>query len=483
MGKKKKAYLIINPRAGQNVAHITGVLAVLDAAGWRTDVAMKEYGGQGITLAKKAAEKEYDLIIAYGGDGTLCQVINGVMNVEGQQCAVGLIPGGTANVWANEVGIPIDPIKAVLSLVGSEFRSVDIGHVEVQSLTMPDQSQEAHPEANDRDNEDAKHYFMLMSGLGIDARVMSRVSKPLKYRIGPVAVGLSAAKELPAHQAFPAEIEIDGDGDNQGMLWKGNVMQIVIGNTRRYADVLEITPDAYIDDGLLNICLIASGNPLTRMQLVASLLFRRRPDNTTAEYITSAHFSLKAPASVDLQLDGSAVQLKDYLDKSARRTLQHALDPRQVTVTYCFDVLPRALRVAIPQTYNNALFTHGSQTQTVEIQEEKDKEMAEDGHGVAPFSPDQMRRMREDGRKVSVVGAAQLVDEKDVYVLAGTVYRARTGENRPVAARIDATTIIVKQNGRSLPPAALLKLHEGRTLIIGGKKNKRGVIQAKWVVI
>lgn len=484
MGNKKKAYLIINPRAGQNVTHITGVLAVLDAAGWRTDVAMKEYGGQGIALAKKAAEKKYDLIIAHGGDGTLCQVINGVMNVKGQQCAVGLIPGGTANVWANEVGIPTDPIKAVLSLVGSEFRSVDIGHVEVQSLTMPDQAQETHPEENDRDDGDAKHYFMLMSGLGIDARVMSRVSKPLKYRIGPVAVGLSAAKELPAHQAFPVEIEIDGDGDNQGMLWKGDVMQVVIGNTRRYADVLEITPNAYIDDGLLNICLIASGNPLTRMQLVASLLFRRRPDNTTAEYITSAHFSLKAPASVDLQLDGSAVQLKDYLDKSARRTLQHALDPRQVMVTYCFDVLPRALRVAIPQTYNNALFTRSSQSsEAIEIQEAKDQELAEDGRGVAPFSAEQMRRMREDGRKVSVIGATQLVDEKDVYVLAGTVYRARTGENMPVAARIDATTIIVKQNGRSLPAAALLKLHEGRTLIMGGKKNKRGVIHAEWVVI
>jgi YegS/Rv2252/BmrU family lipid kinase len=483
MGNKKKAYLVINPRAGQNVTHITGVLAVLDAAGWRTDVVMKEYGGQGITLAKKAAEKEYDLIIAYGGDGTLCQVINGVMNVKGQQCAVGLIPGGTANVWANEVGIPTDPIKAVLSLVGSEFRSVDIGHVEVESLAMPDQAQEAHPAENDRDDEDAKHYFMLMSGLGIDARVMSHVSKPLKYRVGSVAVGLSAVKELPTHQAFPVEIEIEGDGDNQGKLWKGDVMQVVIGNTRRYADVLEITPDAYIDDGLLNVCLITSGNPLTRMQLVASLLFRRRPDNTTAEYITSAHFSLKAPASVGLQLDGSAVQLKDYLDKASRHTLQHALDPQQVMVMYCFDVLPRALRVAIPQTYNNALFERDSQSEAVEIQKEKDEPPTDEVHESAPFSPDQMRKMRKDGRKVSVVGAVQLVDEKDVFVLAGTVYRARTGENRPVAARIDATTIIMKQNGRPLPAAALLNLQEGRTLIMGGKKSKRGVIHAEWVVI
>jgi hypothetical protein len=154
-----------------------------------------------------------------------------------------------------------------------------------------------------------------------------------------------------------------------------------------------------------------------------------------------------------------------------------------VMVTYRFDVLPRALRVAIPQTYNDALFERDSQSEAGEIQQGRDEALADEVHESAPFSPDQMRKMREDGRKVSVVGAVQLVDEKDVFVLAGTVYRARTGENRPVAARIDATTIIVKQNGRSLPPAALLKLHEGRTLVIGGKKNKRGVIHAEWVVI
>ncbi|HVB62505.1 MAG TPA: diacylglycerol kinase family protein [Ktedonobacteraceae bacterium] len=479
----KKAYLVINPRAGQNFTHITGVLAVLGAAGWRTRMAIKEYGDHGIALAKKAVEKGHDLIIAYGGDGTLCQVINGVMNVKDQQCTVGLIPGGTANVWANEVGIPTDPIKAVLTLVGSEFRRVDIGHIEVSSLAVSDKAQETQSGENDRSDKDAKHYFMLMSGLGIDATVMSRVSKPLKYRLGSVAVGLSAAREVPVHQSFPVEIEMDGAEDNAGTRLKGEVMQIVIGNTRRYADVVEITPNAYIDDGLLNACLITAGTPLTTMQLAASLLFRRRPDNMTAEYITSAHFSLKAPASINLQLDGSAVQLKDYLSKATRRALQHALEPREMMVTYRIDVLPRALRVAIPQAYDNTLFEHNSALPAVEDQRVKGKEQAVDAGEAAQFFPDQIKRMLEDGRKVTVIGAIQLADEKDVYVLAGTVHRARTSENRPVAVRIDATTIIVKQNGRSLPPAALLKLHEGSTLVVEGKKNKRGVIRAERVVI
>ncbi|TMC89041.1 MAG: diacylglycerol kinase family lipid kinase, partial [Chloroflexi bacterium] len=120
--KCKKACLVINPRAGQNLAKLSDVIAVLSAVGWKTDIAIKEYGGHSMELATRAAEKNYDLVIAYGGDGTLNQVVNGVMNAKGQQSIVGLIPGGTANVWAGEIGIPADPVKAALMLVNSECR-------------------------------------------------------------------------------------------------------------------------------------------------------------------------------------------------------------------------------------------------------------------------------------------------------------------------------------------------------------------------
>src|SRR5205807_8971668 len=139
--KGKKACLVINPRAGQNLAKITDVLAVLSAAGWSTDIALKEYGGQTMDLATRAAEDGYDLVVAYGGDGTLNQVVNGVMNARGQHSIVGVIPGGTANVWAGEIGIYNDHVKAALTLVNSEVRKVDIGYVAVDSLTFTDVAQ------------------------------------------------------------------------------------------------------------------------------------------------------------------------------------------------------------------------------------------------------------------------------------------------------------------------------------------------------
>ena len=137
--RSKKAALVINPRAGENVAKIVDVLAVLAAADIKAEIALKEYGGHTLELANEAAEEKRDLVIAYGGDGTLNQVVNGVMGVKkSSRSIVGVIPGGTTNVWAGEVGIPTDPVKAALSLVNSEPRKVDIGHVEIQSIAYPE---------------------------------------------------------------------------------------------------------------------------------------------------------------------------------------------------------------------------------------------------------------------------------------------------------------------------------------------------------
>src|SRR5260221_8915271 len=94
----KKACLVINPRAGENIAKLGDLIAVLSAAGWSTDIALKEYGGHTLKLATKAAEHGYDLVITYGGDWTLNQSGYGVMNVKRQHNTGGGIPCGTANV-------------------------------------------------------------------------------------------------------------------------------------------------------------------------------------------------------------------------------------------------------------------------------------------------------------------------------------------------------------------------------------------------
>ncbi len=498
--QSKKACLVINPRSGQNIVKLPDVMAVLAAAGWDADIAIKEYGGHTMELANGAAEKGYDLVIGYGGDGTLSQVVNGVMNAKGQHSMVGLIPGGTANVWANEIGLPTDPIKAALSLINSEPRKVDIGHVEVESLTFPEAKQANLQQASAKKSQKkvksspkAKHHFLLMSGLGLDAAVMGHVSKPLKYRVGPLAVGLSAAKELPTHHPFPLEIRAADGGRKGELLWQGEALQVVIGNTRRYADIVQMTPNAYIDDGILDVCVITAGDPLSTMQQVASLLLRRKPDNTTSELFHGAHLYISVPASIDLQLDGSAVKLNDYLSKSDREALEQAEDREHVMVNYRFDALSAALRIAIPVAYDDALFEDSSgkiqEQHEVEQEEEKQTKDKASREGEQHTDAGQQQPVEhldaflQNGRKVSVAGVTRMPDKKAAYIIAGSTAKRSTGEAKPVAVRIDDDTTIVMRTGESASSAAVQKLPEGGNIVVEGKLSKRGVVQAKRVVV
>lgn len=500
----KKACLVINPRAGQNIAQLTDVMAVLSAAGWKTHNVLKEYGGQTMELATEAAEDGCDLVIGYGGDGTMNQVVNGVMKAKGQHSTIGVIPGGTANVWAGEVGIPIDPVKASLTLINSEARKVDVGHVEIESLTFPapaqdDEQGDTHDTQKKGERRKvkptakARHHFLLMAGLGIDAAVMGHVSKPLKYKIGPLAVGVSAMKELPGQHSFPIEIRAGSSGREGEVMWRGDAMQVVIGNTRKYADVVQMTPDAYIDDGVLDVAVITAGNPLTTMQQLTSLLLRRKPDNLTTEHFHGSHLVLSLPASIDLQLDGSTVKLKDYLSKSDRAELAKA-DPEQVMVTYRFDAMPRALRVAIPNNYNDELFEKSSQKADGEQhyaeheeQHPQDDQSSqhEDKRDAAEQQADLARAKAflEHGRKVTVVGISPNPEKKHTFIVAGATNKASTGELKPVAVCIDDDTTMIRSTGEHVTFAVLRELNEGDSIVVEGKKSKRGVIRASHVVV
>ena len=539
--RAKNASVVINPRTGQNIAKITDVLAVLSAAGWKTNIAIKEYGGHTMELANEAANDGRNLVIAYGGDGTLNQVVNGVLNSKSPHSIVGVIPGGTANVWAGEVGIPIDPVKAALSLVNSEARKVDVGHVSIEHISFPDAQEQTPPHLDEpkptkkknrtsKESNLGKHHFLLMAGLGIDAAIMGNVSKPLKYRIGPLAVGLSAAKELSTHRAFPVEIRMGNDSYDKEPAWKGDASQVVIGNTRRYGDIAEMTPDAYIDDGVLDVCVITAGDPLSTMQQISSLLLRRKPDNLSAEYFHGAHLSITVPASVPMQLDGSAIRLKDYLAKEEYEALQRATTSEHIMITYRFDALPHALDVAIPRAYNDALFEqsnsrdvsqqqrsndhpdehedhkkhhvkvhHHHKKDEVPQTESQQRTEAEESHPVVQTEQQEDDKKRElenskelpglisslltNGRKVTVVGKAPNPEEKDTYIIAGGSVKQATGEIKPVAVVVNGETTILNREGVRVALDEVRNVQEGMVLVVEGKKSKRGVIQATRMVM
>ena len=311
------------------------------------------------------------------------------------------------------------------------------------------------------------------------------------------AVGLVAAEKLPQQHTFPIELSITRKGSSITQCWRGEAIQVVIGNTRRYADIAEMTPGAYIDDGLLDVCVITAGGPLSTLEQVASLLLRRQPDDQTSESFRGAHITLRAPASIDLQLDGSAVKLKDYLGKADRAALEQAQDKDHVMVTYEFEALPRVLDVAFPATYNNALFeksndyvTPPTPEQQAHSDEQPSEEASQQNGAIATHpqqAPDhaaeQVKALLENGRKVTVVGSAVLSPKKQKYIIAGTTPKAATGEIKPVAIVIDSDTALFKRSGEAASALDALRVPEGSKIVVEGKRNKRGVIHPTRVVV
>src|SRR5947199_6917882 len=178
--RSKKACLVIDLRDGENIPNVPEMVAILAAADWKTDLVLKEFGGESLKLAEQAAKKGYDMVIAYGGDGTLNQVVNGIKNAKGKSI-VAVLPGGTANEWATEIEEPLDPVHAALALINSDAHKIDLGHVDVKGLVFPNTTQsngqQQAPGKKARKNQakkalGTKHHFLLMSGLGLDSSII-----------------------------------------------------------------------------------------------------------------------------------------------------------------------------------------------------------------------------------------------------------------------------------------------------------------------
>lgn len=480
----EKAYLIINPREGQDMTKLTDVFTILSAAGWDVDNALVEYGGHAGELATKAAKHEYDVIIGHGGDGTTNELVNAVMQSKERKSIVGVLPGGTANQWPHEISMPIDLVQSALTLIDSDMRHVDVGRITVQNITFPGTTDEG--QAPQKQSKDKKHkkedkieyYFLLTAGLGIDASVIRHTSKSLKERIGSLAFDVAAAKELPEQHPFHIEIHEVDDTSAPKMLWQGETLQIVLSNTRLYGDAIDLTPNAYIDDGLLDICIITANSPFTKLQQMASLALRHKPDSNTTTYLQAAHFTITLPATIELQLDGSPLELSDCLDDEDRAALKQAKDLASVIVTYRFDVFPQALPVAIPRTYDNTLFanaphdTEGHVTETHTIRE----------GAVQSITQEHIHALVEESKQVTVMGITPDPDKHRMYIIAGTTRKESTGDVKPVAVRVTTDTKLYQRTGEPMKAAALEAVQAETVLLVAGKENKRGVMQATSII-
>ncbi|HET8912106.1 MAG TPA: diacylglycerol kinase family protein [Ktedonobacteraceae bacterium] len=483
----KNACIIVDLRSGEHLVHVPEIATVLAAAGWKTDVALKEYGGEALQLAQKAAKEKYDLVISYGGDGSLNALLNGTMYGQGKG-VIADIPGGTFNVWAKAIQMPEDPVKAALALVDSEPRSLDLGHIEATGLTsttdFKDIRQLVPNEKKPKESTKTRHYFLLNVGFGLDASMMAHMSKPLKYRVGPLAFDLSAAKELPRQHPFPIELQQTDDKGNIIAHWSGDVWEAYVSKVPLFAGAVNIEPGSRADDGLLYVTLITANGPLKTIGQAVSLLTRHKPDRNVTTYFHGTHFSLRIPASIEIQVDGSAVKSEDLLSKAEQQAFQQTNDPKQMLVDYHFDARPKALYMAVPRTYTGSLFEKTPPKGNTSPQEQlplAEQQPANAPEQTLPQSEKQTPTRPKPTYSIQVIGSVAPQGKQPTIIVAGKFKNQDTDEVQVLAVRVDKQTQVLNKAGEPVSPAKLLALQEGQTIQAKGQKTKRGVIKATCV--
>lgn len=301
--ERRETVIIVNP-AAHNVPS-TQVRQEIDewlrGEGWSVDWRETGKPGDAMTLAARAAERRVPLVMALGGDGTLNEAANGLVHTE---TVLGAIPGGTSNLWAREAGLNKKPLEAVQAMVNGNIRRIDLGKA-------------------------GERYFMLLCGFGIDAVITKRVSLEVKSRLGAAAYGLTALREAVRWRGKEITVWLDGFEEQI------NVLMALIGNTRLYAGVTQITPTAVADDGLLEVC-IYRGNGKRDIALHATrTLLRKHRESNDVLYRRVAK----------IQFDWGGNPLPAQVDG----------DPLDYTVNEVV-VAPSSLLVAVPAAVMSPLF-------------------------------------------------------------------------------------------------------------------------------
>jgi YegS/Rv2252/BmrU family lipid kinase len=215
----KKIFILYNANARTiNIDQLKKAHSFL-ASKLPTELIQTKSPKEAIEKAKKLGQTPDHLIVPCGGDGTINTVLNGLP----QNSTMGILPAGTANVIARELGIPLNFKDAAKLLLTGATKKIDLG------------------EFNGRK-------FIFVAGIGFDATVADSVSSPLKKLIGKLAYHVETGKQFPFYIPPDISIKIDNKPEVKGKY-------AIIANMRRYGGDLFFARNAKYDDGLLDLVL------------------------------------------------------------------------------------------------------------------------------------------------------------------------------------------------------------------------------------
>ena len=221
-------------------------------------------------------------VIAYGGDGTVRAVASALT---GTGVPLGLLPAGTGNLFARNLPVPYSDLDAALSvaLTGVE-RKIDVGRVQV--------------DVSGEDRPPREETFLVMAGLGFDAEVMATVGHRLKERVGWWAYVVAGTRRLRGRQT-KVVLQLDDDEPLRRRL-----RSVIVGNCGELTGGVRLLPEARIDDGRLDVVVVAPRGVVGWMAVIGAVLTRSRWGHPVVEHFTCRRVEVSAEKPLHVQLDG-----------------------------------------------------------------------------------------------------------------------------------------------------------------------------------
>jgi YegS/Rv2252/BmrU family lipid kinase len=254
----KAVLLIVNPTAGRRRRGLVeAVAARVRAEGWTVDMVETAAAGDARQLAETCDARRYGVIAVAGGDGTINEVINGLAGRADDTPAVGIVPLGTANVLAHELGLGFSAEAVAQTMVAG------------RPLLM--QPGEAVNGADVR-------CFSLMAGAGFDAKVVAGVSVSLKRRLGRAAYVWRSLVEARRYRPVRYQAEIDGV--------RHEASSVIVTRSRHYAGPYVVAPAAALGEPLLHVCLFERWGRSQTFRYGLALLLGRLPRTAGYRVVT-----------------------------------------------------------------------------------------------------------------------------------------------------------------------------------------------------
>ena len=260
--------VIVNPTAG-SPEHVGSWQERVKSLADDCPVRVTSHSGEAEALARRAAKEGFTRIVAAGGDGTVNQVANGIA---GSCAAFGVLPMGTVNVFALELGLPLHSLQLCWEIVtGANVRLVDL------------------PSANGK-------YFVQLAGVGLDAQVVKETSLAFKRSFGPLSYLISAA-QIAARQPPKLFIESENTTVEEGSF-------VLIGNGRLYGGPFPFFKHAIIDDSLFDVVVFKRLGYLEIIKYLQDVVFSSDIKVPEIEYFQTRQLRVTSEQDVPLELDG-----------------------------------------------------------------------------------------------------------------------------------------------------------------------------------